>query len=131
MKILKNKYYLFALCIYIILAYAKMNGIHFHKLTDSYLADLLCIPLLLYTSLLVHRYIRRDNTINYNKYMIAFVVIYVSIVFEYFLPKYSTKYTADILDVIMYSIGGIFYAYVIPKETLVLPSPTVQRSHQL
>ena len=41
--------------------------------------------------------------------MIAFSWIYLSITFELMLPKFSNRYTADALDVIIYGLGGMLY----------------------
>ena len=42
--------------------------------------------------------------------MIVFATVYVSVVFEIVLPHYSTKFTGDLVDVVMYVLGGsIFY----------------------
>ena len=40
---------------------------------------------------------------------VIFGVVYFSFLFEFLLPQLSEKYTADWLDVIMYSIGGFLY----------------------
>lgn len=116
MKILLNKYYLSGLILYLFLAAAKMNNIHYNTLIESYLADLLCIPILLHTTLACLRFIKRNHSINFTTSMIAFVVVYVSVVFEYILPQFSTKYTSDIVDVMLYCIGGIIYYGINNKQ---------------
>ena len=36
-------------------------------------------------------------------------VIYVSVVFEIVLPRYSTTYTGDRIDIVMYTMGTVIY----------------------
>ena len=41
--------------------------------------------------------------------MIAFATVYVSVVFEVMLPYFSKRFTRDLVDVVMYVLGGIVY----------------------
>ena len=43
--------------------------------------------------------------------MIVFALIYVSVAFEFVLPKYSGKFTADVFDVLMYILGSITFYF--------------------
>jgi len=80
------------------------------SIINNYLNDLLCIPIILSISQFFVQKIKRDTKYVLKKNIIFFVVVYYSIYFEYYLPKITIRYTADILDVIMYCIGGyIFY----------------------
>ncbi|MAW65542.1 MAG: hypothetical protein CMD18_05035 [Flavobacteriales bacterium] len=36
-------------------------------------------------------------------------VLYFSFLFEFLLPQFSPKFTADWLDVLMYFLGGVIY----------------------
>lgn len=69
------------------------------------------MPILLSLTLLVIRFIKNNRQILLDKYKILFAVVYVSFVFEYWLPTKSAIYTADVLDVFCYGIGAlIFYS---------------------
>ncbi|MFM7022318.1 MAG: hypothetical protein ACKOXB_05020 [Flavobacteriales bacterium] len=81
----------------------------------SYFGDLLCMPLLLCFTLMLMRKIKRIELLHWK--MILFALIYVSVIFEFILPRYSSKYTSDMLDIIMYSIGS-FAFYLLQKNTI-------------
>lgn len=77
---------------------------------SSYFADFLCIPLLLSYTLFLIRKIKKLPEFVLSWQMIVFATVYVSVVFEIVLPHYSTKFTGDLVDVVMYVLGGsIFY----------------------
>jgi hypothetical protein len=76
---------------------------------SSYLADVLCLPILLSYILLVLRYFKKKPLLWLNTPQILFLFLYVSILFEFILPKYSKRYTADIYDVLAYAFGAIFF----------------------
>ncbi|KAA3439488.1 hypothetical protein [Rufibacter hautae] len=74
----------------------------------SYLDDLLCLPLLLTVTLFLMRMLYGPQ-VRFTKYHIGFVVAYVSLVFELLLPRYMERYTSDLLDVVLYALGGWFF----------------------
>lgn len=76
---------------------------------SHYFADLLCIPLLLSYTLLFMRWVKQEPDLQLSPTMILVGVAYVSVVFEWVLPHFFSRYTADSWDVVMYGIGGIFY----------------------
>jgi len=45
--------------------------------------------------------------LNFSHIFVAF--LYVSLLFEAFLPYFFVKYTADPLDVVAYGVGGVVY----------------------
>ena len=44
--------------------------------------------------------------------MQVFTLIYVSILFEWVLPKINAKYTADYYDIIMYIVGLLVFYFI-------------------
>jgi hypothetical protein len=83
----------------------KKSGIYFPFISD-YFSDLICIPL----SLLFIDWFSKKMTgkiINMGFIHILIAVLYFSIVFEICMPYVSKNFTADIFDVICYSIGGM------------------------
>lgn len=87
----------------------KFNSISVPVFLSSYLADLLCLPFILSFFVLIVRFLKRQETFQLSLPMIAFGVIYISFVFEYWLPHYYPKHTADPMDVVFYALGGVFY----------------------
>jgi hypothetical protein len=43
--------------------------------------------------------------------MIFLAVFATSLVFEFILPSFSTKYTYDLLDILMYTLGAFYYKF--------------------
>ncbi|NNC82547.1 MAG: hypothetical protein HKN79_03140 [Flavobacteriales bacterium] len=76
---------------------------------NSYLGDLLCMPILLSFTLLVLRYVTRLPRFVLGPMHILVSVIYVSLVFEWLLPHCFYRYTSDPIDVGMYVLGARIY----------------------
>lgn len=78
----------------------------------SYLNDFLVIPIVATLCLWVIWLIRKNKTIRLNVVHILSLVVLYSIYFEYYLPKYVDRYTADWGDVVCYFLGGcVFYIF--------------------
>lgn len=79
---------------------------------QHYLDDLLCLPLVLTVTLFVLRYFY-GTQLRLSRYQMAFAVIYFSLAFEVFFPKFMPRYTSDWLDAALYAVGGfIFYRFL-------------------
>lgn len=92
-------------CIYII----QQFGVHLPLFINNYLNDILSIPIALCIILAIVR-TWRSNSYQLSIAMIAAVVLYFSVYFEYYLPQHNPRYTADIFDIGCYVLGGgIFY----------------------
>lgn len=76
---------------------------------SSYLSDLFALPLILSFTLIILRKVKNLPEYLLNRKMIVFVVCYVGVVFEVLLPQFSSRYTADFLDAIMYGVGGLLF----------------------
>ncbi|MGV3539276.1 MAG: hypothetical protein ACO1OQ_05665 [Rufibacter sp.] len=77
-----------------------------------YLDDLLCLPLVLTLTLFAMRFFFGPR-VRFSLYHVLFTVLYFSIAFEYFFPKFLPRYTGDWVDVILYAAGGwIFYRFL-------------------
>jgi hypothetical protein len=73
------------------------------------LTDFLCLPILLTIANLLIKILFPSQCFKISVSQIVLLVLFYSVLFECILPKVSTKYTADYLDVIMYFLGGGFY----------------------
>jgi hypothetical protein len=105
----KYRFFITISCIYVVLIVVKYFQIPVNQYVSSYFADLLCLPILLSLATFFLQKVRLDEHFQLTIKMIFFVWLYVSIVFEVILPHFSTRYTADIWDVVAYSIGGIVF----------------------
>ncbi|MEJ8756840.1 magnesium citrate secondary transporter [Pontibacter sp. H259] len=75
---------------------------------QNYFDDLLCLPLVLTATLFVMR-IFYGSQLRLSGYHVAFTILYFSVAFEVFFPKFMPRYTADFADVLLYIFGGIFF----------------------
>ncbi|HLS29519.1 MAG TPA: hypothetical protein VK021_01540 [Flavobacteriaceae bacterium] len=77
-----------------------------------YLNDFLVIPIVGLICLYVVWWLKKDRTIRLDIFSIATLVVIYSLYFEVYLPKYSERYTADILDVVCYASGGVVFYFL-------------------
>jgi hypothetical protein len=97
---------------FLLLGIVVCKRIFFHTsgnaFADSYLLDLLCIPLVMegckwILEKLLNRHYR------FTEYHCIVAVLYFSLVFEWFLPQLSNRYHADIYDVLCYGVSTIIW----------------------
>jgi len=77
-----------------------------------HLNDFLAIPII--ATLCLHGvwFIKKDNNIRLNIFTIFSLIALFSLVFEYYLPQQSYRYTGDIWDVICYFLGGLVFYFL-------------------
>lgn len=80
-----------------------------------YLNDFLIIPIVGLVALHVVWFVKQDRSIRLNIATILSLVILFSVYFEWYLPKYSSRYTADVWDVLCYLAGG-GVLYILQKQ---------------
>lgn len=80
------------------------------QLFTSYLDDFLLMPVILPICTALIRFLFRQPDFRLPIFYILSAIVAVVIVFEGILPAYSSVYTRDGWDVLMYSIGAAFYA---------------------
>ncbi len=81
-------------------------------LINNYLNDFLCMPIVLKIGLCSVRYIKSDEHIVLPLPLQIIMTFLFIIYFEVVLPSYNERYTADMLDVVAYSLGHIFFINV-------------------
>ena len=97
--------------VYVVQLSIKFKFSNGHVWISSHLADVICLPLMLLLAQSIIRKLKGNQELRLGVKHILFTWIYVSMVFEWLLPKFSSKYTADFLDVFYYLMGGLlFYA---------------------
>lgn len=104
--------YIFLLCVAFFLLHQiaqKTLGIGI-SWADSYLDPLLLMPILL-QGITWERSWLLGKRIQLQIPEIIFWTIAASILFEYFFPKWNTKFTADIWDVACYFAGSILFYF--------------------
>lgn len=125
------------------LIYCGLWGIiHFFRyiqqpvpLVNGYLTDFIAVPAMAHVALTFTRNcIVRDKHYTYPLSYLLFIALYMSVVFEWVMPRFSADYTGDICDVAAYFGGGLFYYYVHGKLVYIKNissfKPNTSRHHQ-
>ena len=87
---------------------------------NGYLTDFIAVPAMAHVALtFTRRYIVRNEQYSYPLYYLLFMAFYMSVVFEWVMPRFSFVYTSDAWDVAAYFGGALFYYYVHGKQTYV------------
>ncbi|WP_299601096.1 hypothetical protein [uncultured Aquimarina sp.] len=114
--LITHKYYFW---IFLVIAFSiyvlQQLEIRLPLFFQNYLNDLLCMPLVLSVCQLAVRKLKNDTRILLPMPLLILVTIGYSIYFEWYLPQYDDRYTADWLDVLMYFIG-MFFFYAVEKH---------------
>jgi hypothetical protein len=122
MTVFKNPFFYFPVLIFVLNQVLERYFKLFIPFAHSYLDDLLAIPVILGITLQIYRKIHPEkDSFSFTKIQILVAIIYVSAVFEWFLPRFSTTYTSDFLDIICYFVGGFYFYFLIniPLKTKV------------
>ena len=78
-------------------------------LARAYLDDLLVVPIVLAVALSLLKWIYKNKNLTLDLSMVFTFFILISLLFEFILPRYSTAYTSDYLDVVCYAFGSVFF----------------------
>lgn len=110
MKTLFNPWFIGFCLIWSIYFVASITN-HPILLLQGYLTDLLAVPVIANLGLWFQRiFIVKRSTYVLKAGHIIFIVLYLSLVFEWLLPKYRPeKFTGDWMDVLLYILGGLFF----------------------
>lgn len=125
MKTLFNPWFLLFSILWAIFYLAKIN----HKpilLLSGHFTDLLAVPIIANLGLWFQRiFIVKRSTYILKTGHVVFIVIYLSLVFEWLLPMYiPKKFTGDWIDVLLYILGGLFFLKLMNKPLHENPAKT-------
>ena len=70
------------------------------------------MPVVLTICLTLLQLIKKNYQLTIPIFVIASVTLYYIVYFEWYLPKVSPRYTADIIDVFLYTLGAIMFYYM-------------------
>jgi len=115
MKTLLNGWFIFGCLTWLIVIIARKSG-HPLPLINGHINDAFAIPVIANLGL----WFQRAFIIKNSYYVLAprhviFIVAYVTLLFEGVLPLFSKAYTADLIDVLLYIIGGLFFYWMMNK----------------
>ena len=103
--------------IWLLIFTANKLGYVFYRPVQFFLLDLLAAPILANLGLWLMRLIHQNNKYKLSGWNILFIIISLSLVFEWWMPKHHHRYTADIWDVLMYGFGGLFFWWRMNKNS--------------
>ncbi|WP_299390549.1 hypothetical protein [uncultured Gelidibacter sp.] len=107
-------YFLLSLLVFLGVQSLKYFSIASPDWIIHHLNDFLVIPMVATLGLHAVWVIKKDDTIRLNLLTIFSLVALFSIVFEYYLPQHSYRYTGDCWDVFAYVLGGCVF-FVLQK----------------
>ncbi|MCC8360565.1 hypothetical protein [Salinimicrobium sediminilitoris] len=115
---MRNIYLLFFICFGIFLGNLFLLHLSLPLPTffSSYLNDLLCMPIVLSLCLFIIRKISKRKDLKISLFSAFSLATLYSIYFEWYLPEVTTRYTQDILDVLLYFGGALIFWLVQRSE---------------
>jgi hypothetical protein len=86
---------------------------------NGYITDAFAVPVIANIGLWLQRvFIIKNNYYVLSPLQVVFIVVYMSLLFEWLLPMISKIYTADWIDILLYMIGGLFFYWVMNKPVV-------------
>lgn len=115
---MKLLYFVFSLflIVFLIIEFRSFLQISIPDWLLFYGKDFLCMPIVLTICLTAVRFLKKDQSINLTLFTVLSLCTFYSIYFEAYLPKVHSRYTADLLDVIMYFSGGFLFYFLQRKK---------------
>ena len=89
--------------VFIVLRCVETSG-GLPRFAASYLDDLICLPMVLGSILVAHRFLVRPLTRLALSHSLAVFLVF-SLYFELILPRLSNNFTGDPWDIVMYAVG--------------------------
>lgn len=86
-----------------------LKQLSFSGILTSYVNDLLSLPIILTLLLMVLRKLKNDPSRLLSTGLIVFAFLYQTLLFEFFLPNISDRYTYDVWDIVVYGAGGMLF----------------------
>lgn len=83
---------------------------------SSYLNDLLCMPVVLGICLFVIRKFSKNEQLRISLFSAFSLAALYSVYFEVYLPEVNQRYTADLVDVLLYFSGALIF-YLIQRKS--------------
>ena len=87
-----------------------------HLWVDSYLDDLLCMPVFLGLVLVERRWWLRQPAYCFPLFDTLLMILALSLIYEEIFPLISSQFTKDLWDYFYYFAGGIFFYFCINKK---------------
>ncbi len=108
-------YFVFSLFIGTTVYFAQKLKFSLPKIINFYLNDFLIIPIILSVCLFILRWSKSNKNYQISIWIVLYICSFYALLYEYFLPKYNSRYTADIIDVFLYFISGFIF-FILQKK---------------
>ena len=108
-------YFIVSIIIGSLIYVAQKLSVKLPFIINNYVNDFLIIPIVLTVCLFILQWSRNDKSFQISLGVVFYICVMYSVLFEFVLPKYYTRYTADVLDVVLYFAGG-FVFFVLQKK---------------
>jgi hypothetical protein len=112
MKILKHPLFIGFVLVASFVFVANLFQIQLPNWLYFYLNDFLCMPIVLSLCLIILRILKKTESLYVPLLVVLGLSTYFSLHFEWLMPQLSTRYTSDIIDVVLYFSGALlFYSF--------------------
>lgn len=111
MRVLYNVYFVLLILLGGLVYLFQQLGVALPFLIRNYLNDFLILPIVLWVVLaFLQEFKGKQALVSWPIAML--LVAYYSVFFEWYLPRFHSRYTADFFDVVCYFLGaGVFMAF--------------------
>ncbi|WP_300440506.1 hypothetical protein [Christiangramia sp.] len=108
---MKALWIFFTLCcfLFFVIEFSGYFHVNLPRWTRHYLKDFLCMPVVLGICLIIAQWLKQDKELKLGLLIILCLSTFYSIYFEFLLPLFVARYTADFLDLLMYFTGATFF----------------------
>ena len=117
MAVFKNPFFFIPCLVFVINQLFERIGKLYIPYVHAYLDDLMAMPVILGITLQIYQWIhpaREKFTFTATHVIVA--TAYVSLVFEWLLPMFSSTYTRDWLDLVCYGIGAVYFYWLVNRS---------------
>lgn len=102
-------YFIFSITIGTSVYVLQKLSIALPSFVQNYLNDFLIIPIVLYLCLLFLQWSKNDKNYQISLSIILYLCGLYSLIFEWILPSFHNRYTADYIDAILYFTSGLLF----------------------
>ena len=123
--LMKKIIFLFITCLLIFLLNSLLINFssNLPSFFSSYLNDLLCLPIVLSICFFVVRSFGINRSPKISLFTAFSLAALYAIYFEFYLPEVTTRYTSDVIDVLLYFVGAIIFWLVQSSKPAKEPQP--------
>lgn len=108
-------YFVFSVLVGTSVYVAQKLNLKIPNIIQFYLNDFLIIPIVLTISLIILRWSKDDENYQISIWLILYACSSYAFLYEYILPKFHLRYTADLIDIVLYFMSGFLF-FILQKN---------------